>query len=537
MFRALMKKQLLSLLSFLYINRKDGTRRSGVALVGYVVLFGFFFLSMSTAFFGIAATMCKPFIAAGLDWFYFAFMALMTIAVGIMGSVFMSYSAIFGAKDNDLMLSLPIPPGMILFTRMISVWLMSLLFELMVFAPAVLCYLIEKGFSGRTLVFGILLLLLSSLLVLALSSLLGWLVAGAASKMRRKNLATMVLTLGFLGLYYFVYFKMDAIMNSIVANGEQIAGTIKRWIYPVYQFGLAGTGDVAALIKYALICIAAITLVYALIARSFISIATANRGAPGAEFKRDKLRASALGATLLKREFMHFISSPPYMLNCAFGTLTMPVAAVLLLIKADYVKAFTGIIDSRLPGAQDLIVPVCAIALCFACTMNDITAPSISIEGRTLWIAKSLPIAAEDFLFAKEKMHLLLTFIPAALLWATLSFTLNPGFAGSAAMLLATMAFILFSADLGLALNLNLPNLNWVNETAAVKSSLSALICIFGGGAAALLPGLVYYILHKGGISVGGVYYTLGMAVFFAMIALALRAYIKKCGPEKLEAL
>ena len=58
--------------------------------------------------------------AAGMGWLYFALMGLMAMFLGAFGSVFNTYSSLYLAKDNDLLLSLPIPVRIIMASRLVS---------------------------------------------------------------------------------------------------------------------------------------------------------------------------------------------------------------------------------------------------------------------------------------------------------------------------------------------------------------------------------------------------------------------------------
>lgn len=53
--------------------------------------------------------LCAPLHEAGLDWLYFTLFALVGVLMGVFGSVFNTFSGLYQAKDNDLLLSLPIP--------------------------------------------------------------------------------------------------------------------------------------------------------------------------------------------------------------------------------------------------------------------------------------------------------------------------------------------------------------------------------------------------------------------------------------------
>ena len=47
----------------------------------------------------------RPVCRTGLDWLYFDMMTLIALFLGVFGGVFNTYSSLYKAKDNDLMLS------------------------------------------------------------------------------------------------------------------------------------------------------------------------------------------------------------------------------------------------------------------------------------------------------------------------------------------------------------------------------------------------------------------------------------------------
>ena len=66
-----------------------------------------------------------------------------------------------------------------------------------------------------------------------------------------------------------------------------------------------------------------------------------------------------------------------------------------------------------------------AVTACLMASTNYITAPSISLEGRTLWILRSLPVSAWDVLVSKLMLHLLVTEIGAVFFGAVVSVVLG----------------------------------------------------------------------------------------------------------------
>ena len=102
---------------------------------------------------------------------------LVVVLLGVFGSVFNTYSSLYLSKDNDLLLSLPIPTDCIIVSRLLSVYLMGLMYSGVVMLPAIIVYWIFGEFTLGSVLGSLLLLLSLSLLVLVLSCLLGWLVA------------------------------------------------------------------------------------------------------------------------------------------------------------------------------------------------------------------------------------------------------------------------------------------------------------------------------------------------------------------------
>ena len=67
--------------------------------------------------------------------------ALVGVLMGVFGSVFNTFSGLYQAKDNDLLLSLPIPVRAILASRLLGVYLMGLTFSGVILLPLSLIHI------------------------------------------------------------------------------------------------------------------------------------------------------------------------------------------------------------------------------------------------------------------------------------------------------------------------------------------------------------------------------------------------------------
>ena len=98
-----------------------------------------------------------------------------------------------------------------------------------------------------------------------------------------------------------------------------------------------------------------------------------------------------------------------------------------------------------------------------------------------------------------------------------------------AAVLIFPLLFAALFAVLGLVLNLKIPNLNWTNETVAVKQSASVFIILFAGLILSFIFAAVYYLLF---MPVGALWYlVIASAVVTVLCALCV-LWLKKRGTE-----
>ena len=121
------------------------------------------------------------------------------------------------------------------------------------------------------------------------------------------------------------------------------------------------------------------------------------------------------------------------------------------------------------------------MVVCVLGALNPITAPSISLEGKSLWVLQSLPVPAGAVLRAKERLQLVLCYPPALIFCLALAYVLRFDLLLCLLSLGIAALFIAVMANLGLMMNLLKPNLTWTSETVPVKQGLPVMVCLFGG--------------------------------------------------------
>lgn len=523
MLKALIKKQLMEVNTWLLLDKTKGTRRSKGGIIGLALLYAFLFLVLGGMFCVFASELCEPLHEMGLDWLYFAMMGMMALLLGLFGSVFNTSATLYQAKDNALLLSMPIPPRYILAVRLFGVWIWSLIYEALVFVPALLIYWLCCPVNAVTIVCQLLLPVLMSLLILALACVLGWVVAKISAKTKRKSFVTVVMSLVFLAAYYLFYFRINEILQSVLVNAEAI-GSVMGKIFPVYWMGKAGAGGILELLLFtALVCACMAVTIWAM-SRSFLKMATISTASGRKAYRKAAMKAGNQDGALLKKELRRFGASATYMMNCGLGCLLFPVLGIAALIKANTILDVVALM-----GLGELLPALACAALCMCATMNNTTAPSVSLEGKQLWLAQSLPIQPWQALNAKLRLHLLINILPVVFCAVCICVALKLELLPSVLAVVIPMLFVLLSGVFGLAVNLKMPNLTWTNEAVPIKQSLSVTLALFGGWVFVIILGLGYLAL---GSVLGAVGYLIACGVLVAFLSAVLLRWLKTKGSQ-----
>ena len=532
MLKTLLKKQMAEIFRNYFYDPKKNKMRSKGATIAYIALYVLLMAGVLGGMFALLAVgICAPMAAAGVGWLYYLVMGLIAVLLGAFGSVFSTYSSLYLSKDNDLLLSMPVPVRYVMASRLLGVYLLGLMYSGVATVPAVIVYWIVAPVTAGTVVGGVLTVLLVSVIVMVLSCLLGWVVARISLKLKNKSFITVILSLAFLAAYYFVYYKAQGLITLLAENAAVYGAKIRGSAYLLYLFGSVGAGDWLAMLIVTLSQAALLALTLWVIARSFLKIATATGSVKKVRFEHRAVRAQSVQRALFGKELRRFTASPNYMLNCGLGILMLPVAGIVLLIKGGALGRMLADVFSGNGG----VVPVlmCA-AVCLLASMNDMAAPAVSLEGRNLWLVQSLPVVPWQALRAKLDVQLVLTGVPVLFCALCMVIALPGSALEKALLVIVALLYTLLSALAALALGLKMPNLTWTNETTPIKQSGCVMLSLFANWFYALALGGLYFLC--GNALSAAVYLAIFAVVTAAGSALLLR-WVKKQGARIFAAL
>ncbi len=528
MLGVLIKKQLTEIFRGYFYDTKKNKARSKAATIGLIVLFAILMIGMlGGMFFAMSSALCEPLCAAGLAWLYFALLGLMAIFIGILGSVFTTYAGLYLAKDNDLLLSMPIPVRTIVGSRIFTVYLLGLMFSAIVIVPALIAYWTTEKPGAAQIIGGVLLVLLVSAVVLALTCLLGYGVARLSVKLKNKSYLTTIIALVFMGLYYFLYFKAQTLIQEFIQNLSIYAEEAEKKLGFLKAFGEVGEGKWLPMLLSAAVVFILCALTWIILLKSFTKIATANTSGTKAVYREKTAKLRSVPQALGAKELGRFTSSANYMLNCGLSTIFLVLAGVALLIMGDEVAE---VLDAVFGAVRPGVVTVLLVgALCSMAAMNDTVVPSVSLEGKSIWILQSLPVDFWEVLKAKMMLQLKITIPPLILCSVAVGIAIKPGVAVWILIFVIPVLAALLFAALGLILGLRRANLNWTNEVVPIKQSMSVLVY--------MLLGLLYGVAFIGlyfliGYKLGADLYLSIAGVVTGLLAYLFWRLLKKKGPE-----
>ena len=212
------------------------------------------------------------------------------------------------------------------------------------------------------------------------------------------------------------------------------------------------------------------------------------------------------------------------MLNCGLGILLFPVFGVLILIKgADVLQALDGV-TRFIPGCEGMLT--CGVLLLLV-TMNDMAAPSVSLEGKSIWIPQSLPVMPKTVLAAKTAMQLILTGVPLLFASVCAVIVIPASAAEKVLICLLPLSFAVFSALFGTFLGVKNPILQWTSETVPLKQGGAVMIALFGGWGIAALIAVPYFLI---GFVTGLIWYLAVWTVILAVLSGLLYHWLNTRG-------
>jgi ABC-2 type transport system permease protein len=431
-------------------------------------------------------------IMSGLSFFYAYVMGIslrLFDSIELMPSLFMALTSVivlfttinkvkgtlFGFKDYDMVMSLPVSNSKIVASRLILLYSINLVFVLIIMIPMMIAYGILAQPGGYFYINSILMVLFIPLIPIIIASFLGTILTYVSMRFRYSNIVYMVITFSLLIAMIIVPTFMRDSEQALVEISQNITKQIDR-IYPLSNlYSKAVTkGDIISMFIFMAISILAFIVFSLAVGKVFKRInSVVMTGRSKSNYKLGELKSYSPLKALYRKDFKRYFASTIYVMNTGFGVVMMVLGTIALPFID--LSAIAG--EINIQGTIKDIIP---LFVCFCIATSCTTMASISIEGKHLWITKSLPVS-ETMIFASKILVNLTILAPVILASVFICITMQIPFINSILIVLSAAFFSVFISLYGLVINLSFPNLTWTHEAIIVKQSTASLICVFSG--------------------------------------------------------
>jgi len=467
---------------------------------------------------------------AGFSWLYFALCGLLAAGITVLTGTLASQNQLYNAADNALLLSMPIPPGTILLSRMAILLTTAFGSAILIFAPAVGVYIYRMGMLSAAQVMGLLLTVVSvTLAAQALSCVLGWLFHRFLGRVKNKALASLIYMILFLAVYFVSYSQLGKFLTYLAANGDSVAAFVKVWASPFYVLGMACSGNVFHSLLLITCSAALFALIYRILSHTFIrSVQSGSSGVRKTQKSGAHSRRRSPSDAVFRKELRRFLTCSVYLTNNGLGVLMILASACAVPFFRDTILGAAAMI----PMGSDYLPLFVPAFLCILNGMSCLTAPSVSLEGKNLWILRSMPITGKDVLTGKLKLHLIITGTATTAAGLVLSAALGCSLPEIFLVTLLSTEISCIIGMLGLIFNLLLPNFRWLNETSPCKQDMPVLFVMLSGMGIAGAGALVYSFLAA---VLTPLAYLSILTVVFAPVILVLYRTVTVWGSRQFE--
>lgn len=467
-----------------------GKKKKAVSGFGAVLLIAGLGMYISGIYSSLLVSVLAP---VGMEGMVFIFMGLAALITGLMFTAFGASGTLYGGKDNDLMLSLPVSSTQLVAARVAAIYLENLLLSFFMLVPAgVACAVMASSGTGRTVDFWLRLVsaaLLLPLLDTALSVLVGAVIAWLGAKMKHRALGqNLIMAVYMVGVFWFA-FRINGMVEHLSVYAADVKASM-GWAAPAVWMGDGIMGDWMALGKFALVCVIPCVLVVYGLGKCYRKAVTSFRAASArSDYKLSAQRSSGVFRALVAKEAKRFFGTPVYFWNCGIGLLMMVGLSVFALIKkADLMAAMAA------PELSMLLLPGACAVMGFCLSTSPICAPSVSMEGKQLWLLRESPVSERLLIGIKTGFQLALA-LPCILISAAcLCLALNLDALQTLTLVAFAVVFEVGDACFGSLVGLNFARTD-LDDTSILKRSLLSFLSVFAPMALLGLLGVAAWLI------------------------------------------
>ena len=495
----LLKVQLLASFGINKIRyEQDPAKKKKLVGMGIIFLFVFIMcVAMSVGYnYGLLFTLVNW----QLESLYLPLIMMVTSFIVFFTTLYKVNGLLFGFKDYDMIMVLPIKTSQIIATRIILLYSMNFLFLCVVMIPAAIVYSLMITTTVTFWIKYIISLFFIPFIPLIAGAVIGSIITIIASRSKHTSLITTLLSIGAICLIMIGTSASTKVAEDVLENLDLIKDALQNLVSRIYPLAsLYGQGvcenNLLAFVGFIGISLVAFIVFVSLLGVKFKAIHTRlTTTKMNKDYKLGELKDTTPLMALYQKELKRYFSSSIYVVNTGIGSILLLLfAGSLCFVSPEQMESAL-----EMPNFSQYLNQFAPLIMAGFMVLTCTTASSISLEGKNLWILKSLPVHTRHIFLSKLFIHLIVTIPSIIISGIIMVIVLHTNLIQSILIFVVPLIYTVFIGILGLIVNVKYPRFDWNNEVEVVKQGLATLIVMACGalvlfisvGIILVIPGL-----------------------------------------------
>lgn len=454
-------------------------------------------------------------------------------------SLFSVFGLMYGGKDSELILTLPLKSSHVFMANLTSSYVSEFALTAAVLLPVLIFYSLRADTSVLYWVFGIIGLFFYPVIPIVVAAVLVMIFNSFMSKFKHKDLLGTIL--GFAFIIAVVVFQMTINTRTQNTTGAELENIIKSLgdsvdlmtaILPgggLLGLALTSSAGMGAVYLAAIIAIAVLLILLCgfLGGKLYYRLLQRLKSASGDSKKvleDKKLKSSSVTKAFFMKEWKIALRTPAYMLN---GLANIIIGPVVFWFFSNNSNLY-GVPEEVMNGLNKIMILISLGIILLVAMMNYMWGTTFSREGKAFWILKTSPADVKAQIkgrfLAGYTMHLAYCVPMLTIVFIMMKFELPV----SVLVSLITIVAGLYMAAVGMMLDVRAPKLEWKSETEAIKSNVNGIFEMLISLVISLVVVIPSVVCILFGVNIKlALCCSLAAAVIFAVIFIAIM--IKYC--------
>ena len=434
----------------------------------------------------------KTLVQVGQQEFIPAYMVAVSSFSILFLTIFYSNGILFGSRDIETLLSLPLKSSDIISSKFMFMYLLNFLIGFMFMLSGGIVWVLNGSLNVLQIILYFTSMIFVPLIPMCIAACMGMIIVAVSSYFKRKNVIALIFSFVMIGIIGYI-----AVSAMKSGNEDSIEIMLSKQItalYPISGLFVQHT-NFPMYIGMGLFIAFSTAVFYIfvkIVAMKYGLLNTLAKTTSRYSDNKTSYNRKSIFLALYKNEMGRFLSSYMAVLNAGLGVILLCVFSIFLLFNSvEQIGESSGIenINEYLSNFAPLFI---ASMLTLSCP----AASAISLEGKNIWILQSSPVKVKMILNSKIAVNLTLHLIGYMISMFAFTLKLDMNFIQVINLIIVPICYSIFITVIGISLNKKYPNYEWESEMMVVKQSMPVIVSGLVGIIALITPILLNWFLN-----------------------------------------